>query len=154
MKANAFFFVVVMLLSLRLSAQIQKDTADIEEVVITGQYSQQSVKKSLYKVEIITRDDINRMSVNNVAEVLSQTLNILIIPEKNSGDSKASILGMGADYTKILVDNIPVIGDTGLGSNVDLTKISLANIERIEIVKGSMGVEFGNNAVAGVINYY
>ena len=59
---------------------------------------------------------------------------------------------MGADYTKVLIDNIPVIGDTGLGSNIDLTKINLDNIERIEIVKGSMGVEYGNGAVAGVIN--
>lgn len=92
------------------------------------------------------------MAVNTVAEVLNQSLNILIIPTQNSGDSKAEILGLGADYTKVLVDNIPVIGDTGLGSNIDLTKLSLDTVERIEIVKGSMGVEFGNNAIAGVIN--
>ena len=133
----------------------QKDSLNqknIEEVVVTGQYTPQSIKKSLYKVEVISSDDIKRMAVNNVAEVLNQTLNILIIPEKNTGDSKANIMGLGADYTKVLVDNIPVVGDTGLGSNIDLTKLSLDNIERIEIVKGSMGVEFGNNAVAGVIN--
>lgn len=137
-----------------LSAQ-KKDTlqsGNIDEVVITGQYNQQSIKKSLYKVEVISEEDIKRMAVNNVAEVLNQTLNIFIVPEKNSGDSKADIMGMRADYTKILVDNIPVVGDTGLGSNIDLTKLSLDNIERIEIVKGSMGVEFGSNAVAGVIN--
>ncbi len=130
----------------------KKDTVNIQEVVVTGQYSPQSIKKSLYKVEVISGDDIKRMAVNNVAEVLGQTLNILIVPEKKSGDSKANIMGMGADYTKILIDNIPVVGDTGLGSNIDLTKLSLDNIERIEIVKGSMGVEFGNNAVAGVVN--
>ena len=39
---------------------------------------------------IFRADDIKRMAVNNVAEVLNQTLNILIIPEKNSGDSKAN----------------------------------------------------------------
>ena len=133
-------------------AQVKIDSTTIEEVVITGQYSPQSIKKSLYKVEVITSEDIQRRAATNVAEILNQTLNILIIPEKNSGDSKANILGMGADYTKVLIDNIPVIGDTGLGSNIDLTKINLDNIERIEIVKGSMGVEFGNNAVSGVIN--
>ena len=130
----------------------EKDTARIEEVVVTGQFNPQSIKKSLFKVEVISNDDIKRMAVNNVTEVLNQTLNILIIPEKKSGDSKANIMGLGADYTKVLVDNIPVIGDAGLGSGLDLTKLSLDNIERIEIVKGSMGVEFGNNAVSGVIN--
>lgn len=133
-------------------AQVKIDSANIQEVVITGQYSPQSIKKSLYKVEVITSEDIQRMAVNNVAEVLNQSLNILIRPEKNSGDSKASIFGMSGDYAKILIDNIPVVGDTGLGSNIDLTKINLDNVERIEIVKGSMGVEFGNNAVSGVIN--
>ena len=128
------------------------DSTQLSEVVVTGQYNAQSINKSLYKVEVIKADDIKRMAVNNVAEVLNQTLNILIIPEKNSGDSKANILGLGANYTKILIDNIPVVGDTGLGSNIDLTKLTLENVERIEIVKGSMGVEFGNNAIAGVIN--
>ena len=133
-------------------SQNTKDTITVNDVVLTGQYNPQSIKKSLYKVDVITEQDIKRMSVNTVAEVLSQTLNILVIPEKNSGDSKANILGLNADYTKVLIDNIPVIGDTGLGSNIDLTKISIDNVERIEVVKGSMGVEFGNNAVAGVIN--
>lgn len=132
--------------------QQAKDTVNIKEVVVTGQYSPQSIKKSLYKVEVISSDDIKRMAANTVAEVLNQSLNILITPTQNSGDSKAEILGLGADYTKVLVDNVPIVGDTGLGSNIDLTKLSLDNVERIEIVKGSMGVEFGNNAVAGVIN--
>ncbi len=151
MKKKLFGFFAVITLYNGFSAQ-KKDTVNIQEVVITGQYNAQSIKKSLYKVEVISSEDLKRMAVNNVAEVLNQTLNILIVPEKNSGDSKANIMGMGADYTKILVDNIPVVGDTGLGSNIDLTKLSLDNVERIEIVKGSMGVEFGNNAVAGVIN--
>lgn len=141
-----------LLASVFYSAQIEKDTAQIEQVVITGQYSAQNIKKSLYKVDIISAEDIQRMAANNVAEALSQLPNLMIIPEKNSGNSKANILGLRADYTKILVDNIPVIGDTGLGSNIDLTKLNVQNVERIEVVKGSMGVEFGNNAVAGVIN--
>ena len=141
-----------MFLCTNLCAQVEQDTAQIEEVVITGQYSPQSIKKSLYKVEVISSEDLRKMAANNAAEALSQLTNLLIIPEKNSGDSKANILGLRSDYTKILVDNIPVVGDTGLGSNIDLTKLSLQNIERIEVVKGSMGVEFGNNAVAGVIN--
>ncbi|ASK32545.1 TonB-dependent receptor [Chryseobacterium sp. T16E-39] len=124
----------------------------IEEVVITGQYMQQSINKSIYKVEVIDAEQIKNMAATNAADVLNQTLNIQITPNTNSGNSTANIMGLGGDYVKILIDNIPVVGDTGLGSNIDLTKISLSNIERIEIVKGSMGVEYGNGALAGVIN--
>jgi len=125
---------------------------NIEEVVITGQYSPQSINKSLYKVEVIDAQQIKNMAATNVAEVLNQNLNMLIVPNQASGNSQANILGLGGAYTKVLIDNIPVVTDEGLGNLVDLTKINLNNIERIEIVKGAMGVEYGNNALAGVIN--
>lgn len=124
----------------------------IEEVVITGQYMQQSINKSIYKVEVIDAEQIRNMAVTNVAEVLNQNLNILIEPNKGSGDSNANIMGLSGEYTKILIDNIPVVSDQGMGNLVDLTKINVNNIERIEVVKGAMGVEYGNNALAGVIN--
>ncbi|WP_142725587.1 TonB-dependent siderophore receptor [Chryseobacterium sp. ON_d1] len=133
----------------------QKDSLNknnIDEVVITGQYMQQSINKSIYKVEVIDAQQIKNMAVTNVAEVLNQNLNILIEPNRGSGNSNANIMGLSGAYTKILIDNIPVVSDEGMGNLVDLTKINVNNIERIEVVKGSMGVEYGNNAVAGVIN--
>ena len=136
-------------------AYAQKDTLNqknIEEVVITGQYTPQSINKSIYKVEIIDAIQIKNMAATNVADVLNQNLNILITPNSSSGDSNANIMGLSGEYTKILIDNIPVVSDKGMGNLVDLTKINVNNIERIEIVKGAMGVEYGNNAMAGVIN--
>ncbi|ROI04602.1 TonB-dependent receptor [Chryseobacterium sp. G0240] len=133
----------------------QKDSLNknnIDEVVVTGQYMQQSINKSIYKVEVIDAQQIKNMAVTNVAEVLNQNLNILIEPNRGSGNSNANIMGLSGAYTKILIDNIPVVSDEGMGNLVDLTKINVNNIERIEVVKGSMGVEYGNNAVAGVIN--
>lgn len=124
----------------------------IEEVVVTGQFSPQSINKSIYKVEVIDTEQIKNMAATNVAEVLNQNLNMLVVADSSSGNSYANILGLGGEYTKVLIDNIPVVNDEGLGNLVDLTKINLNNIERIEILRGSMGVEYGTNAVAGVIN--
>ncbi|NML72321.1 TonB-dependent receptor [Chryseobacterium sp. RP-3-3] len=141
-------------IALWMNAQ-EKDSLNqkkIEEVVVTGQYTQQSINKSIYKVEVINAEQIKNMAVTNVAEVLNQNLNILIQPDRSSGDSNANIMGLSGEYTKVLIDNIPVVSDQGMGNLVDLTKLNVNNIERIEIVKGSMGVEYGNNAVAGVIN--
>src|SRR5690606_27041430 len=125
---------------------------DLSDVVITGQYSAQSVDKSLYQVEVISAEDIKNQAGNTVADILSLALNVLIIPNGQNGDSQVSIMGLDSGYTKILVDNIPIIGDNGLGNYIDLTKINLDNVERIEIVKGAMGVDYGSNALAGVIN--
>lgn len=128
------------------------DVVGLNDVVITGQYSAQSVDKSLYQVEVISSEDIKNFAGNTVADVLNQNLNILIVPSADSGDSNAEMLGLNGAYVKVLVDNIPLVGDSGMGNNIDLTKINLDNVERIEIVKGAMGVDYGDNALAGVIN--
>ena len=137
-----------------LVAQVKDTTQskNIEEVVVTGQFSPQSINKSIYKVEVIDQVQIKNMAATTVAEVLSQNLNMLIVPDASSGNSQANIMGLGGQYTKVLIDNIPIVNDEGLGNSFDLTKINLNNVERIEIVKGSMGVEYGNNAITGVIN--
>ena len=62
------------------------------------------------------------------------------------------MFGLDSQYFKILVDNIPLVSDTGLGNNIDLAQINLDNVERIEIIEGAMGVTHGANAVSGILN--
>lgn len=124
----------------------------LSEVVVTGQFKPQSVNKSVFQVKVITREDIDRQVGNNLADLLNQTLNISIIPNASTGKSGVQLFGLDAQYFKILVDNIPIINDEGLGNNTDLTQINLDDIQQIEIIEGSMGVEYGANAVSGIIN--
>lgn len=131
---------------------IPNSNNNLDEVVITGQYNAQSVKKSVFQVKVITREDIDRQAGNNLADLLNQTLNISVIPSSSTGKSQVQLFGLDSQYFKILVDNIPIINDEGLGNNTDLTQINLDDVQQIEIVEGSMGVEYGANAVSGIIN--
>src|SRR5690554_2576163 len=133
----------------------EKDTLQIQnldEVVITGQINPQSVKKSVFEVKVITRNDIEKQAGNNLSDLLNQHLNLTIIPNSSTGKSQVELFGLDSKYFKILVDNIPLVNEEGLGNNTDLTQINLDDIERIEIVEGSMGVQYGSNAVSGIIN--
>lgn len=135
--------------------EIAKDSTKVEaleEVVITGQYNPQSIKKSVHNVIVINRKQIEQQAANNLADLLNFNLNLNIIPNSQSGKSTISFFGLDAQYFNILIDNIPLVSDNGLGNNIDLTQVNLDDVERIEIVEGSMGVEFGANAVSGVIN--
>ncbi|WP_055436111.1 TonB-dependent receptor plug domain-containing protein [Lacinutrix algicola] len=136
-------------------AQIKKDslkTQSLEEVVITGQYNAQSIKKSIHNVTVINRKQIESQAANNLADLLNFNLNLTVTPNAQSGKSTVSFFGLDSQYFNILIDNIPLVSDNGLGNNIDLTQINLDDIERIEIVEGAMGVEYGANAVSGVIN--
>jgi outer membrane receptor for ferrienterochelin and colicins len=124
----------------------------LSEVVVTGQLEPQSIKKSVFNVRVISKEDIKQLAANNLSDVLNQYLNITIQNSGSDGRSTVSMFGLDAQYFKILVDNIPLVSDTGMGTNIDLTQVNLDDVERIEIIEGSMGVTHGANAVSGVLN--
>ncbi|MEE1897237.1 TonB-dependent receptor [Flavobacterium rakeshii] len=124
----------------------------LDEVIVTGQIEPQSIKKSVFNVRVISKEDIQRQAANNLGDVLNQYLNIVVRPNSSDGRSSVSMFGLDGQYFKILVDNVPMVSDTGLGNNVDLTQINLDDVEQLEIIEGSMGVTHGANAVSGVIN--
>ncbi|SEO47173.1 outer membrane receptor for ferrienterochelin and colicins [Flavobacterium sp. CF108] len=140
----------------QISFAQQKDTIasreKLSEVVVTGQFEPQSIKKSVFNVRVISKETIKQLAANNLSDVLNQYLNITIKTSGEDGRSTVSMFGLDSQYFKILVDNIPLVSDTGMGTNVDLTQVNLDDVERIEIIEGSMGVTHGANAVSGVLN--
>jgi len=139
----------------QMSFAQQKDTTAVNklsEVVVTGQLEPQSIKKSVFNVRVISKEDVKQLAANNLSDVLNQYLNITIKNSGSDGRSTVSMFGLDAQYFKILIDNIPLVSDTGMGTNVDLTQVNLDDVERIEIIEGSMGVTHGANAVSGILN--
>lgn len=137
----------------------QKDTTldslkgeRLQDVVITAQFGPQSLKKAVNNVRVITKSDIQKLAATNLADVLNQYLNIRIQPESGTGRSTVSMFGLDASYFKILVDNVPIVSDSSMGNNIDLTQINLDDVEQIEIIEGSMGVTHGAGAVSGILN--
>jgi outer membrane receptor for ferrienterochelin and colicins len=157
-QAHVFLYILFLI---GFSAIAQETTPDtikksgpthLEEVVVTGQIEPQSLKRSVQNVRVITKVDIQRLAANSLADVLNQYLNINVRTNDQTGRSTVSMFGLDGQYFKILIDNIPVVSDEGLGNNIDLNQINLNDVERIEIIEGSMGVTHGANAVSGILN--
>ena len=146
----------LLLISLVAFGQEQKQDSiayvKLDEVVVTGQYNPQSIRKSVYNVTVIKREQIDKQAANNLADLLNFNLNLTIIPSSQTGKSTISFFGLDSQYFNILIDNVPLVSDNGLGNNIDLTQVNLDDVDRIEIVEGAMGVEYGANAISGVIN--
>lgn len=148
-------YILFLLVFKSFSQNEKKDTiqaASIKEVVVTGQFAPQSIKKSVFNVRLITAKDIQNLAATTLSDVLSQYLNITVNPNGTNGRSTVSLFGLDAQYFKILVDGVPLVNEASLGNNTDLSQINLNDIEQIEIVEGSMGVTHGANAVSGVLN--
>ncbi len=127
-------------------------TKRLDEVVVTGQFEPQSIDRSVHTVKAINRDRIEAQGAVDLADVLSNNLNITLTPDKANGRTGISMLGLDGQYVKILLDGVPVPSVNGNGNNVDITQINMNSIERVEIVEGPMAVSYGANAAAGVIN--
>jgi len=124
----------------------------LKDVIVTAQFSPQSLKKAVNNVRVITKEDIRKLAATNLADVLNQYLNITITPSSGTGRSTVSMFGLDGSYFKILVDNVPIVSDTSMGNNIDLTQINLDDIEQVEIIEGSSGVTHGAGAVSGILN--
>ncbi|WP_460969953.1 TonB-dependent receptor [Spirosoma migulaei] len=122
----------------------------LDEVVVTGQYEPQSIKKSVYQVRVISSERIRLRGALNVMGVLNNELGFRFSNDLTLGTTDVQLMGMAGRSVKILLDGLPMVdrGDT----RESINQIDINSIERIEIVEGPMSVSYGSDALAGVIN--
>ncbi|MEL6132646.1 MAG: TonB-dependent receptor plug domain-containing protein, partial [Bacteroidota bacterium] len=121
----------------------------VDSVVITGQYTPQSLDQAIHPIRTISAEKIERMAAVNLGDVLENELNIRLSQDNILGQS-LSIQGLSGENVKILIDGVPVIGRQN--GNIDLGQLNLLGIERIEVVEGPLSVNYGTQALAGTIN--
>lgn len=155
MKRLAFIFILSVSFG---SVFAQTDSSDslktttFEEVVITGQYEPQSVDKSVYKVKVIPMEVIKARGAVQLQDVLRTELNIRFEQDNSLGTSRMTIMGLGGQNIKVLIDGMPQIGRQSTDNSFNINQINVNSIERVEIIEGPMSVVYGADALAGVIN--
>ena len=126
-----------------------------DEVVVTATRFKESYIDKPVNVTVITAEDIRQSAAKTVPDLLSEQAGIAIHDffGNNAATTTVDLRGFGitgAQNTLILVDGRRVT-DIDL-SGVQWSAVPLAAIERIEIVRGSGAVLYGDGATAGVIN--
>ena len=123
------------------------------DVVVTATRTQEEVKAVPQTVEVITKEDIEQLGATDVYSALRLAANVDVTSAGMAGHN-VMIRGMSTNHTLILIDGKRFAGeDTSATQNVyALGRLSLSNIERIEIVRGSASAQYGSDALGGVIN--
>lgn len=122
----------------------------LNEVVVTGQFSPQSMRNSVYNIRVINQEQIRLRGATNIQSILSTELGMRFSNDLTLGTTDVELMGMSGQNVKILLDGVPVI-DRG-STRESLGQIDINNVEKIEIVEGPMSVSYGSDALAGVIN--
>ena len=143
------FSLVTFVLSM-VGVQAQTDSVKlIDEVVVTANYKATGIDKSINPVRILNIDKLQTVGVQNVGDALKFQGNFNIVQDNIAG-TQTSVNGLSGNNIKVLVDGFPVIGK--LNGNIDLSQLSLLNVERLEIVEGPLSAQYGTDALGGTIN--
>jgi outer membrane receptor for ferrienterochelin and colicins len=144
MKKSIILFLLG--LSTSVFSQQSDTTIVLKDVVVTATRSEISLEDSPVPTEVITKDEIEKLNLNTMNDLLQQK-GFFVAPMKSGG---FQLRGLSSEYVLVMIDGVPVAGRQS--GALDLSNIYLGNVERVEIVKGSMSSLWGNHAIGGVIN--
>jgi iron complex outermembrane receptor protein len=129
--------------------------AQDDAVIITAPRFAEDVRRLPASVSVITQEDIARSAARTLPELLAEQVGFTVkdFYGNNAAVTSIDLRGFGVtgpQNTLILLDGRR-LNDFDL-SGVQWSSIPLAGIERIEIMRGTGAVLYGDAASAGVVN--
>jgi len=153
MLLNKFLAIGCTLFCFSAFAQEQKQDSikpePLQEVFITATRTNRNLQSLPLPGAVIDSATIMRAGVNRLSEILAEQTGLVTVPDFGGGEG-LQMQGLDSAYTLILIDGVPLVGRSA--GTFDLSRITVGNIERIEIVKGASSSLYGSEALAGVIN--
>lgn len=132
---------------------VQAQTASLGETVVSASRTEQRVQDALPATTLISRSDIERAQTPDLPTLLKRVTGVQITQNGGQGTvSSAFIRGAESRHTLVLVDGVPV---NNLNfSTAALEHLPLANVDRIEVVRGNVSALYGSAALGGVIQIF
>lgn len=121
----------------------------LNEVVVTGTGTINKLKSSPVAIDVISQRELQNTNIPTFENAMI-ALNPSMSFTPNAMGSYMQLNGLSNRYILVLVDGKKLGGD--VGGNVDLNRIDMGNIKRIEVLKGAASSLYGSDAIAGVIN--
>ena len=124
----------------------------VDEIIVLGSRLTNKVKNVTSAVSVIDRDQIEALTTDYVMDAIVAEPSVYIRKDAIYGRQDVSIRGLGSNMRRIqtLIDGRPEKMSL-FGCTVSQT-LPLANVDRIEVLRGPESVLYGSDAMGGVIN--
>jgi outer membrane receptor for ferrienterochelin and colicins len=154
------FLLVVMGVLAGSAVVAQNDTLrgeSSEEVIVTATRTERKLSNVAVPAFVISKQQIEAVQLRRLNELLQEQTGVFITNGSGSGGfgggifgNGAQLQGMSAEYTMILINGEPIVGRQG--GTINLSRLTLSNIKKIEVIKGPASSLYGSEAMGGVIN--
>jgi iron complex outermembrane receptor protein len=133
-------------------ATAAEKTMSMDEIVVTATRTEKELTSVPGSVSVVTQKDIERRNINSVDEALNTTAGVV---DNRSGIrdpmSSVTVGGIpGAARTLILLDGLTI--NSPYSGMIDLSKVAVGDVARLEVVKGPFSSLYGGSAMGGVVN--
>ena len=122
---------------------------NLNPVVVTGSGHHQRLKTTATPVHVLSAQEIHEQGITNLGDALTRMLPQASIAPNSMG-TFLRINGLGNKYILILINGQKLSGD--ISNNVDLSRINMSRVKRIEILDGAASSLYGSDAIGGVVN--
>ena len=124
-------------------------TYNLNPVVVTGSGHHQRLKSTATPVRVLSSQEIHEQGITTFDGALTRMMpQASMAPSSMGGFLRLN--GLGNKYILILINGQKLSGD--ISNNVDLNRINMSRVKRIEVLDGAASSLYGSDAIAGVIN--
>lgn len=128
---------------------LERDPLALDEIVVTASSLPRLRSQIAVPMETVEAEEIEAAGVASADGLLAELPGVQVTAGTPVG-SNLMIRGIGGARVLVLLDGQPSAG--ALLENRDLSRMSLAGVERVEIVKGPLSSLYGSDALGGVVN--
>ncbi len=145
--------VALSLIALATSAAAGTQDSLLPTVIVNGSRFSEAAASLPFGVSVITAQDIARSGVTTINQVIAKLLGVPARQDfYGAGDDQLDLRGFGTTASSnqiVIVDGLRL--DEGDSSGARLAGIQLDTVERIEVLRGSGTVLYGEGGTGGVI---
>lgn len=127
----------------------------LDDVVVVVDRVGLPLRQSVAATSVLTRADLDGLPARTLPDVLRSIPGIVFVERDGSGRLPMAVArgffgGGETSYVLLTIDGVPANDDrTGV---VEWTQIPLSEIDRIEVLRGSASVAWGDAALGAVVN--
>ncbi len=134
-------------------AEPKKDDGKVETVVITATKRIQPLQATPIAVSVISGGSLEEANLNNLSTITQQLPTVNFRSNASNKDTNIFIRGVGTVSTSSGVEpTVSTVIDGVVTFRAGQSTLDLAEVDRIEVLRGPQGTLFGKNASAGAIN--
>jgi outer membrane cobalamin receptor len=120
-----------------------------ESLVVSASQVEMPLSRVSSAVTVITGAELEARQITTVADALRQVPGLTVARSGGPGALTAVFpRGGESDYTLVFLDDIQL---NAFGGGFDFAHLSIASVERIEIVRGPQSALYGSNAIGAVV---